>query len=544
LNIRLGYSLVLCVMALLGFLLSFYCAKRRGVAGAREFAAFIAACSIYAGSYAAELWGESLGAILAIVRVAYIGIALIPTCWLFFVLPYTGRRLPRSLMIISVTITAITLLLVNTLPWHHLFYIDPHLDLSGPFPTLAFSRGPWYWVQSLYTWAVVLYGLVLLLLAFLRASSVFKRQLGAALVCALLPFASNTAYLLGLVPNHLDPTPATFPLFALPLALSLLRFRFLDLMPIARERVLESIEDGVIVVDNEGRVVDTNPAARAMLGIGREKAGFLLGQAARADYGLGRLLEPAPGASGGVVGSEAAEEEGAGPGREGLGAGWGGAGRAIEFSAPAKEGERLYRARAFPIAGERGGRLGQAILVTDITEASRLLARLDELASRDSLTGLLNRRRFFELALREFELARRTGRQLSLCIADLDLFKEVNDSHGHDAGDRALRETAKRFASCLRSTDILCRYGGEEFAILFPECDAAEAASAAERIRSALVSAPMPCEDGEVHLSASFGVFGAVPAPGEDLDLFLRRADTALYAAKAGGRNLVSVARS
>ena len=169
------------------------------------------------------------------------------------------------------------------------------------------------------------------------------------------------------------------------------------------------------------------------------------------------------------------------------------------------------------------------------------MRRLEELAATDGLTGILNRRRFFELAAREVELARRKGRTVAVVLADLDHFKAVNDGYGHAAGDAVLKGVADRFRSVLRATDLSCRYGGEEFAFLFPESDLAQGLKAAERLRAGVAAAPLSCSEGAIGVTLSLGVSAGRPGPDGLLDLegLLRAADEALYAAKKAGRNRV-----
>ncbi|WP_249009660.1 PAS domain S-box protein [Conexibacter sp. DBS9H8] len=153
-------------------------------------------------------------------------------------------------------------------------------------------------------------------------------------------------------------------------------------------------------------------------------------------------------------------------------------------------------------------------------------------ASTDPLTGLANRRVFEERLAGEFERAQRHQRPLSLVLLDLDHFKAVNDRHGHPAGDRTLVEVARRLEQTARAGELVARIGGEEFAWLLPETDAGGALSAAERLREVIAGEPFP-DVGPVTISA-----GVCDAAAADSDEELRsRADRALYAAKASGRN-------
>lgn len=158
-------------------------------------------------------------------------------------------------------------------------------------------------------------------------------------------------------------------------------------------------------------------------------------------------------------------------------------------------------------------------------------------AAHDSLTGGWNRVAILETLRTEVARAQRQGTALSIIMADLDHFKQVNDTYGHLAGDEVLRETARRMQICVRPYDVVGRYGGEEFLIVIPQCDFSVAPSRAEELRAAIASTPMDTSKGAVPVTVSLGVAiggGAIPVDEESL---LRNADEALYQAKHAGRN-------
>ena len=172
--------------------------------------------------------------------------------------------------------------------------------------------------------------------------------------------------------------------------------------------------------------------------------------------------------------------------------------------------------------------------------------RFRRLSITDPLTGLYNRRHFFEMAEKETERAHRYGGGFSLCIYDIDSFKAVNDAHGHEVGDIALKAVAETSLETVRHLDVVARYGGEEFVVAFPETGLPEARIISERIRKAIEAMPVPCGDGVLRVTASFGV--ATFDPGfavgsttyaESLQALIRRADEALYRAKNSGKNRV-----
>lgn len=172
----------------------------------------------------------------------------------------------------------------------------------------------------------------------------------------------------------------------------------------------------------------------------------------------------------------------------------------------------------------------------DISEERRLEEELRVLASTDHLTGALNRRAF-QLAFKsEIARCRRYGVPLSLIMLDLDHFKRVNDTYGHQAGDAVLREASNLIRSSLRDSDIFCRFGGEEFALLLPHTGMDEGTVLAERLRYAIAEKPVDVGSAMVPITTSVGIADLL-SPTDSIDTMMRRADEALYAAKAGGRN-------
>ena len=171
-------------------------------------------------------------------------------------------------------------------------------------------------------------------------------------------------------------------------------------------------------------------------------------------------------------------------------------------------------------------------------ENARLFAEVQELAITDGLTGLHNRRHFFTLAEREIERAHRYGHPLSMILLDVDHFKQVNDTYGHDVGDQVLRKVTARWRERLRKVDILGRYGGEEFVALLPEKDLVGAFSAAERMRQSVTESPIETDQGLLAITISLGV-ADINESCSDLATLLNHADAALYLAKNEGRNQV-----
>ena len=204
----------------------------------------------------------------------------------------------------------------------------------------------------------------------------------------------------------------------------------------------------------------------------------------------------------------------------------------VEQPAPQFPDARLAEIHAVE---EATGRLHKAMVSN---EAAR--RELELLANRDGLTGLINRRHFMAGAEAEIRRAQRYGRPIAVALGDLDSFKRLNDTHGHGAGDVVLRTFAGLLADSVRQSDLVCRYGGEEFAFLFPESSVEQAHILVERFRQRFAEHDIRLPDGLlVRVTLSIGLADASHCP---LEIALQRADFALYEAKRLGRNRVIVA--
>ena len=243
------------------------------------FVAMVLCVSVWLAAYGLEILSTSLAAKEAWETVIIVSLAWIPLLWLVFAIQYTGQEAWlswRNLALLLLPVVLTTLLTVSN-PLHHLVWKAITLDASGPFLATLPQRGPWFWVHSAVTYGYILAGMGLFVV-FMRSATIFRRQALLILLSSAIPVVGNILHLAGAVPvPGLDPGAFAFALSAGLIALSLFRYRMLDIVPVAQRAVLDNLRDGVIVLDPYGRIVDLNPAARGMLSLGQ---GELVGRLA------------------------------------------------------------------------------------------------------------------------------------------------------------------------------------------------------------------------------------------------------------------------
>lgn len=207
-----------------------------------------------------------------------------------------------------------------------------------------------------------------------------------------------------------------------------------------------------------------------------------------------------------------------------------------------RAGRRRYLVADARAIFDAAGRLSAVVeTLRDLTDEKMAQVALEQLATRDGLTGLANRRCFDDTLHAEWARALRQVQPLSLLMVDVDNFKAYNDAHGHLGGDECLKRVARAVASEMRANDLVARYGGEEFAVILPNQSLKGAAIVAERIRSRVEQLQLPCRFGPGHVTVSIGAATAIAGPDSHASQLVAVADAALYRAKHLGRNRISL---
>ena len=502
------------IALLLAFLAAVTWSRRREAPGANVFAILIGSMAVYTFGYAGEIAQTTIAGALFWLHVEYLALPWAGALWLLAACRHNGRKVwaPVLFMVPVITFAG------HYSNFDNLFYSGPmEMVRRGPFSILTVQRGPLSTLDNAFLLVCFLAGSWIYLSGLRSASALYRRQAIVLVLASLVPFIGYFGYLVNISPWGLDTGPVTLGVTCLLLYYGIFHCGIFNLAPVGRNLIFNSMRDAALILDMQDRLLDYNPAALALL---PELRGKVPGDR------ILDLVAAAPGLAAALGRAEGLRAEGL---------------LADPFSdvslQPTPEGNS-YEAQFWPLfSGTR--QLGRAMIFADVTAEMRLREDLRLRADTDPLTGVANRRLFQRSLEMECFRFSRTNAPISLMMIDLDYFKTVNDRYGHPVGDAVLTIVASRLLTSLRKTDLLARFGGEEFSVLLPETPAEGASVIADRVRGLVGAAPVEVDGILIPISVSVGVTShagdleAVP------ELLLKKADLALYRAKAAGRNRV-----
>ena len=487
--------------------MSAYAFVHRKTPGATEVCALCFFAVVWTVGSFFETQGSGLSQKLFWRDVQQFGVFGLPLYTVRFTVTYTmSRRLKRYVQAATV-LSALTVLLIWTDPMHHIMRASSVLKDSPLFgQSLVVTSTTVGMLLVAYNFSLPLFA-VLILMSFARKLAPgFRKQVYWIVASFLFTFLAaflKTAFLEGMgIYIHIS---VLFIPSAVILFLSLFRYRFFMLSPVARDKVFEVINQGILVMDKDGIVMEANSAALDAI---REHAGFLGPPA-------GSRLEdifPNPDICRVLKAGEEIKTD-------------------VVLN---RESGDVYLSLEYYPLGDR--RDGAVMIINNITGQRLWEMELKEQAYMDPLTGILNRCGF-ERTYRRIRSALHERRQpLSLFMIDLDNFKTINDTYGHTMGDKVLKYFSHLLRSSLREEDAIGRIGGDEFVVLLPNLPKEDAAKIAERIRRNAEEARLAGENGPVSFTISIGITGDDHAD-KHLSDMMTYADTALYQAKHQDRN-------
>lgn len=442
----------------------------------------------------------------------YIAIPVIPAFYLLFIVSFTGtfmRHLPRlivPLLAISLAFTVI----FWTNPWHGLFWTEFTVT---PDNGCRIGYGPLWVAMMVWLYLLLALGLGINAVAAITNRGRFRTQAIVILFSAIAVCCGNLLWISGRNPlPGFDVTPVAFGLMAILFSWSIPKRDFLSLQPLARDRVVELMPDGLIVLDARGRLLDFNPAAAAMTGLEANRIGLPAGTALERWPDLLAIIGPAP-ASGATDYREVSLTR-----DDGI---------PVDLA--------LKIAPYGPLTHDRSGRI---VLLHDITDRKRIESdlkrshnELEILAATDGLTGALNRRTGLVILERQLLLSARRKNSFVLAFVDVNGLKRINDSLGHAAGDSLIVAVATSLQQAIRASDTLVRFGGDEFLVLLPDCETENAELIMQRAEK--MSARISNEQAlPFEISFSYGLALSGPADQQTADELIGIADAAMYRQK------------
>jgi PAS domain S-box-containing protein len=261
------YILPLLAAALVSLIVAIYAWTRRSASGALALVLMAVLIFVWTVGYSLEITGIGLGTKYFWGTIQYIGIAFVPYGWLLFSIAYSDQAkiISRRFVVLTALMPSITVLLALTTKWHGLVWSEYHIEKQGSFSALGVTHGLWFLIHFAYSYIILLIGTVFLARVLLRRQGMYRGQVAALLVAVLTPWIGNALYLARV--SFIDLTPFAFTVTLAALAWAIFGFRLMDIAPLARDIVVDSMRDGMIVLDVGGNIVDINNAAARMIGL-------------------------------------------------------------------------------------------------------------------------------------------------------------------------------------------------------------------------------------------------------------------------------------
>ncbi|MGM0846445.1 MAG: histidine kinase N-terminal 7TM domain-containing protein [Bacillota bacterium] len=504
------YVLLIVLAGFLSLSLSFFAFyKLKDAPGGKQYMIATFLSAVFTFSYVFELMSSTLMEAKIWLGLEYLVMPFIPGFLLWMCVNYAGINLKQRHLYLLFLLPILTVFTHHTNELHHLYYTSIQLREAAPLTIVEMTYGPFFYIHALYLFLCLSTSIILLLLQLKKAPFRFRMQITLMVLGLFVPIAANYFYLNKFSIHGIDLGPVSMSLSFILHGIALFSYQMFSVLPIAREKVFESMLEGVIVLGQKAAVLDYN---KAVLKVVPELCPLAIGKPVHSvlhDLELAELI---------CIGKER------------------------DYKTKKGGSGEHYQVRFSPILHKKREVIGSIITFMNISERVLLQDRLKNLASFDGLTKVYNRTYFLEKAESRLE-SQVSG--ASLILFDIDHFKNVNDTYGHEAGDLVLFQVAHEAKSQLRSQDILGRYGGEEFIILLPETTTEEAFIIANKLRIGISSILVKAGHMPIQVTSSFGISYLSAMDDffskESFKEAIGKADQALYAAKRNGRNMVRV---
>jgi len=461
------------------------------------------ACTIWMLGCALEILNTTLIGKIIFGRIQYFGIVAVPLLFFILTIKYAGftRILKKERIITLSIIPAVSLVLFLTNNIHSLMWKNEVVHSSGLLTVTSISDyGTAFWVWTGFSYVLLFISTIFLFFIFASRYRFFRRQAITLISALIIAWAINILYVFKLIPLiKFDLTPIAVSFSSLVLVFGFTYLKIGEIVPINYESIIESIKDSVIVLDKEGRINFLNKQAQDLFSAGRDFIGRSIDYVWH-DYSI-NFTEDEPEVEKDVMINTHQED------------------RYFNISVSSLKISSM----------EIGGKL---IVIRDITERKKSEEKIKYISFHDNLTDLYNRA-YFDEELKRMDRERQLP--LSIIIGDVNGLKLINDGFGHKKGDLLLRKCAKVLVKSCRSEDIICRWGGDEFAIFLPKTQEEEAEEIVERIRLGCIE----LENKKLPLSISLGA-ATKTEHSQNLQKVIKSAEDGMYRRKLVERNSIS----
>ena len=478
--------------------------------GAKSYTWVTLFASFFSFAYALELGSTSLESMQFWLEIEYLFMPFIPVLVLFMCMEYVGLKKKTEYYAFFI-IPISTVFMMHTNHLHHLYYKTIKVEKAGALTLLNLEWGPWFYIHAIFLFICFMVSVLVLLSKFRQSLPIFRKQIILMVAGLLTPIVANYFYLNN-SSSGIDLGPVSLSVTFLLHGVAILSLQMFSVAPIARENVFESLKEGIIVVNRDWMIVDFN---KAMLTITPTLNSSHIGKPMKDIFRENPIL----------IEKLIREKE-------------------CDYTNNIDAKTVHFRISFSDVTNRRGQKIGKIISFINVTEKVMMEEKLKQLASLDGLTQVLNRTFFIkksEILLNDLNL---DGGRVSIVMFDIDHFKRVNDTFGHEAGDIVLINVSDIVKKKLRETDYMGRFGGEEFIICMPDTSLAEATKRANIIRRAIEEMTTNLKENEILVTSSFGVTHLQLEMGEDhfsIQDLIGQADEALYTAKRNGRNCVEI---
>lgn len=469
-----------------------------------NFACMTLAMSIFSFGYTLELVAQSINLVFSLIIIQYFGLAFLSVFLFNIAYKFRYNEYPNIITIGYVSIIPfVSLVLVITNNMHNLYYKTIKLVPVENHFLVVSSKGLFYYLFSFNLCLSLVFSIYALFFAYKNNRYNLKKQSKIMLTGLAFPIVLSIPFLVK--DSHITPVLLGFLFMTYFSYKALFKYHFLDLKETIRSLYIDKISEGIFVIDNENRMIDFNREASILLPfLNIKHTGNVIN-----DYELGKKI------------IEIGDTD------------------LFELQLEFKEGKKNYKFKKNPIFS-KGKLIAYIYIVSDITENKTLISDLSYLANHDFLTGINNRLNFLRLANLEINNLRRYGGEFSLVMIDIDFFKKVNDTFGHNVGDEVLKGLVLLIKNNLRETDIFARVGGEEFCLILPKTTIKSGKNICEKIRDIVENTPIIVNDLSLKITVSLGMtYYNNEMTQVKIETIIDLADKALYNSKKLGRNKV-----